>query len=128
METEWLRIFSTVQDVLHEQRQAEDGSVGLESAAVTQTTETRLKNTNTTSTVCPSSNYPTVTHHLQFVPRTSKQTRHNIYSKVLNLHIVFDGWDVPHMQWEGSMTGHEAPPWIHRLCLERKSAANTTSC
>lgn len=43
METNRLCLPSTVQDVLHEQRRAEERCVGLQSAAITQTTQTQLQ-------------------------------------------------------------------------------------
>lgn len=43
METDGLCLSSAVQDVLHEQRHAEHGGVGLQSAATTQTAQTQLQ-------------------------------------------------------------------------------------
>ncbi len=51
METDRLCLSPAVQDVLHEQRHAEDRCVGPQSAAITQTAQTHLQ-TNTTPINC----------------------------------------------------------------------------
>lgn len=40
---------------------------------------------------------------------------------MVNLHAVFDGWDVPDTQREQTMTRYKTSPWKHRLCLQRKN-------